>query len=259
MPQVLVILIFFFAPFFPKIFYNKCNTCETRGNRRYVSPAARLPSGSLDPQGSLFSCPSLSSKAGTGLISSRVRKPIKSLKEPKAPQCLVMGTRGEAPPNPPGCRQEVLAPGTGGREAGRPGGSQRPGGVVSSQRHKAEALKGPRTPRGCGPATPTPTTLQEDQGAGRGKRDPLLSPGAGFLSAGEVSNVRSPPPRIPSGGRASHFPFRKGQNKRPVKHIEGKSRSGPSPGPASCSPRAWPSPAGEVPDARRLTWAVGVL
>lgn len=138
------------------------------------------------------------------------------------------------------------------------GGPQRPGGAVSSERHKPEALKGPRSPQGPGPAIPTPTALQEDDSAGRGKRDPPLSAGAGFLSAREVSNVRSPPPRIPSGGQASHFPFRKGQNKRPVEHIKGKSRSGPSPGSASCSSRPWPSPLGEVQDACRLTWPVCV-
>ena len=134
---------------------------------------------------------------------------------------------------------------TGGREGERSSVvSCGPIGAVSSERHIRGALTCPRTPHSPWPAIPTPTILQEDDHAGRGKRDPLLSPGAGFLSAGEVSNVRSPPPRIPSGGQASHFPFRKGQSKRPVKHIKEKSRSRPWPGPALCSPdclaRPWP-------------------
>lgn len=104
-----------------------------------------------------------------------------------------------------------------GRETPRLSGSQRPeaGAVVSSKWGKQEVMKCPRTPHSSWPATP-------DDPAGRQKQDPQLSPGAGFLSAWEVSNVRSPPPCIPSGGQASHFPFRKGQSKRPGKAHQGE-------------------------------------
>lgn len=65
-------------------------------------------------------------------------------------------------------------------------------------------------------------TLQE-----KGSRT-LSSPGADFLSARGVSNVRSPPPCVPSEGRASHFPFRKGQSKRPGEaHQEEMEGGGP--------------------------------
>lgn len=76
--------------------------------------------------------------------------------------------------------------------------------------------------------------------SGRQRQDPLCAFGAGFLPAREVSNFRSPPPCIPSGGQASHFPFRKGQSKRPGKALQGEmegagprlapsARSGPGP------------------------------
>lgn len=69
-------------------------------------------------------------------------------------------------------------------------------------------------------------TLQE-----KGSRT-LSPPGADFLSARGggwgVSNVRSPPPGVPSEGQASHFPFRKGQSKRPGEaHQEEMEGGGP--------------------------------
>lgn len=65
-------------------------------------------------------------------------------------------------------------------------------------------------------------TLQE-----KGSRT-LSSPGAGFLSGPGVSNIRSPPPCVPSEGQASHFPFRKGQSKRPGEaHQEEREGGGP--------------------------------
>lgn len=141
-----------------------------------------------------------------------------------------MGTGGAA-----GRKCWYRVPKRGGGEAPRPSGSLRPeaGGVVSSERGKKEVLKCPRTPQSSCPATP-------DDPAGRQKQDPQLFPGAGFLSAREVSNVRSPPPCIPSGGQASHFPFRKGQSKRPGEAHQGEMEGmGPRLAPPA-QPGPWP-------------------
>lgn len=67
----------------------------------------------------------------------------------------------------------------------------------------------------------------------------------------EVSNVRSPPPGIPLGGQASHFPFRKGQSMRPGK-LRGTGRSRFQPGLVSLAVAgtlACPSPAGHGGDS----------
>lgn len=95
-------------------------------------------------------------------------------------------------------------------------GSHRPkvGGAIS-QRHKQEALRCPRTPHSSCPETPKDP-------AGRRKQDPGLSPDAGFLSTQEVSNVRSPPPCIPSEARPHIFRSGRGRARGLGKHIKGK-------------------------------------
>lgn len=98
------------------------------------------------------------------------------------------------------------------------------------------------------PSTTTPHPHPHHDPAGRKKQDPGFCPGADFLSAREVSNVRSPPPRIPSGGQASHFPLRKGQSKRPDEAHQGEMEEGEGPGLATpLTSKDTGSPAQPVP------------
>lgn len=68
-------------------------------------------------------------------------------------------------------------------------------------------------------------TFYPAEGGGRpqGEQHPVLSPGAGFLSARGVSNDRSPPLCLPSRAQASHSPLGKGQRglARPIREMRG--------------------------------------
>ena len=67
-------------------------------------------------------------------------------------------------------------------------------------------------------ASPTP----RHDPAGRKKQDPGFCPGADFLSAREVSNVRSPPPASLLGARLHIFRSGRGRARGLMKHIKGK-------------------------------------
>lgn len=118
----------------------------------------------------------------------------------------------------------------------RPSGSQRPGGR-SQLRDSNE--RPPNAP-GRHPAQELLMTPQE-----KGSKA-LCSPWCRFPVCPEVSNVRSPPPGVPSGGQASHFPFRKGQSKRPGEAHQGETEGvGPRLAlPAAAAPLTVPRPAG---------------
>ncbi|KAK2109806.1 hypothetical protein P7K49_009552 [Saguinus oedipus] len=119
--------------------------------------------------------------------SAGVTKATKNLEEPKDPQCLCPASG--APCGSPR-RPSVW------REAWMEGSS---GGAASSERRTHQALTCPRAPYDSCSATPRLSTLRKvEPGPASGPCSPL----AGFLSAQEVSNVRSLPPRIPSGGQA---------------------------------------------------------
>lgn len=72
------------------------------------------------------------------------------------------------------------------------------------------------------PSTTTPHPHPHHDPAGRKKQDPGFCPGADFLSAREVSNVRSPPPASLLGARLHIFRSGRGRARGLMKHIKGK-------------------------------------
>ena len=176
-----------------------------------------------------------SSEAGTGLINLAYHDRAQHSQDKTHEEPLhALGNgrpRGGSKPldhptipsdHPIRSRQQAGSEGTTSLEGGRrSGGSQAwKSGLISEAQ-----MRGPERPWDS--PGPLPGDLHPRSPAGRRQRrkreaGPSAAPGAGFLSAGDVSNVRSPPPRIPSGGQASHFPFRKAQSKRPVEHIGGE-------------------------------------